>query len=31
MACLGGEGKPDDVRKALEAAAKEEGLLRSSG
>ncbi|RWO77345.1 MAG: DUF982 domain-containing protein [Mesorhizobium sp.] len=31
MACLGGEGTPDDVRKALEAAAKEEGLLRSSG
>ncbi|RUU11115.1 DUF982 domain-containing protein [Mesorhizobium sp. M6A.T.Ca.TU.002.02.2.1] len=30
MARLEGEGTPDDVRKALEAAAKEEGLLRSS-
>ncbi|WP_258122483.1 hypothetical protein [Mesorhizobium onobrychidis] len=30
MACIEGEGTPEDVRKAFEIAAKEEGLLRSS-
>ncbi|MGX9576801.1 hypothetical protein [Mesorhizobium sp. f-mel] len=30
MALIEGERTPDDVRKAFEAAAEEEGLLRSS-